>query len=190
MKYDIEKVKEILKSKLTEKRYFHSLCVADAAKEIASIYGESTDKAYFTGLVHDIMRNESQENMQKYIEDNQLKLDAATKNSFMLWHAFLGADYIKRYLGVDDEDIINAVRYHTTARCNMSLLEKIIYLADCSSADRNYWNVDDIRAIIRKDINKAMYEVLDFSVNDLTSKGMVVHPDTLKAYKEFNAFKY
>ncbi|MBQ8793338.1 MAG: HD domain-containing protein, partial [Clostridia bacterium] len=68
--------------------------------------------------------------------------------------------------------------------------EKIIYLADCSSADRNYWNVDDIRAIIRKDINKAMYEVLDFSVNDLTSKGMVVHPDTLKAYKEFNAFKY
>ena len=136
------------------------------------------------------MRNETEDNMRDYINKHNIVLDDATRNSVVLWHAFLGADYMSRMLGVSDTDIINAVKYHTTARKNMSLLEKTIFLADCSSADRNYWNVDEIRAIIRTDIYKAMYEVLDFTVNDLKNKGLTVHPDTLAAYEEYNAFKY
>lgn len=190
MTYDIENIKSILKSRLNEKRYYHSLCVADAARELAVIYGENADKAYFAGLLHDIMRNETEENMRSYINEHNILLDDATNKSLVLWHAFLGADYIRRALGVTDVDIINSVRYHTTARKNMSLLEKIIFLADCSSADRNYWNVDEIRAVIKTDINKAMFEVLDFTVNDLKSKGLSVHPDTLDAYKEYNTFNY
>jgi len=190
MTYDIDNIKLLLQSRLNEKRYYHSLCVADTAKELALIYGENSEKAYFAGLIHDIMRNETEENMRQYMNDNKILLDDATNKSLVLWHAFLGADYISRTLGVTDADIINSVRYHTTARKNMSMLEKIIFLADCSSADRNYWNVDEIRVIIRADINKAMYEVLDFTVNDLKNKGLSVHPDTLAAYEEFNSFKY
>lgn len=190
MIFNIDDIKKLLKSRLTEKRYYHSLCVADAAKEIALLYGADGDKAYFTGLIHDVMRNESQEDMLKYINEHNINMDDTTKSSLMLWHAVLGADYIERYLMIDDADIINAVRYHTTARFNMSLLEKVVYLADCSSADRNYWNVDEIRRIIRQDINKAMYEVLDFSVNDLTDKGLTVHPDTIAAFEEYKAFNY
>ena len=190
MTYDIENIKSILQSRLNEKRYYHSLCVADAAKELALIYGADANKAYFAGLVHDIMRNESEENMRQYIIDNNIILDEVASNSIVLWHSFLGADYLTRFFGVTDADIINAVKYHTVARTNMSLLEKIIFLADCSSADRNYWNVDEIRAIIRTDINKAMYQVLDFTVNDLKSKGLPLHPCTLAAYEEYNSFKY
>ena len=187
---NIDELKALLKDRLNEKRFYHSLCVADAAKELAEIYGEDTEKAYFSGLIHDIMRNSTQDEMNEYIEKYAVELDDVTKNSTVLWHAVLGADYINRILGVNDQDIINAVRYHTTSRYNSSLLEKIIFLADCSSADRNYWNVDDIRKIIRTDINKAMYEVLDYTVNDIKNKGLTVHPDTLAAYEEFNSFKY
>ncbi len=185
MIFTIDKAKEHLKSRLNEKRYYHSLCVADAAKAIAEQYSYPTDKAYIAGLIHDVMRNESQDNMQSYINKHAIVLDDITQNSVMLWHAVLGADYIQRYMGINDLDIINAVRYHTTARKNMSTLEKIIYLADCSSTDREYWNVEDIRKLILKDMNKAMYEVLDFSIKDLTEKGKPVHPDTLEAIKEY-----
>ena len=190
MNYDVEQIKKLLKSRLNEKRFYHSLCVADMAKELSLVYGEDADKAYFAGLIHDIMRNETEENMCNYIKENKIVLDDVTSSSVVLWHAVLGADYINRFLGVTDSDIINAVRYHTTGRLNMSLLEKIIFLADCSSADRNYHNVDEIRAVIKNNMNRAMYEVLDFTVNDLKNKGLTVHPDTLDAYEEFNSFKY
>ncbi len=182
----IDEIKDLLKSRLNDKRYYHSLCVADAAKAIAEHYGYPAQKAYFAGLVHDVMRNESQEDMLQYMQDNSICLDDATNQSVMLWHAVLGADYIQRHLKVTDADVINAVRYHTTARGGMSALEKIIYLADCSSADRIYWNVEEIRRLIMNDMNKAMYEVLDFSINDLTKKGIPVHPDTLEAIKEYD----
>ena len=119
---NIDELKALLKDRLNEKRFYHSLCVADAAKELAEIYGEDTEKAYFSGLIHDIMRNSTQDEMNEYIEKYAVELDDVTKNSTVLWHAVLGADYINRILGVNDQDIINAVRYHTTSRYNSSLL--------------------------------------------------------------------
>ncbi len=189
MNIDIHKIDSLLKDRLSEKRYYHSVCVAKAAESLAKIYGASTKSAYLAGLIHDVMRCETEENMLNYMTENGIMLTELEQNSSVLWHSVLGADYISRHLNIIDADIINAVRYHTTARAGMSLLEQIIFLADCSSADRVYPDVERIRSLINSDINLAMIAVIEFTINDLKSKGKPVHPDTLDAYREFISFK-
>ncbi|MBQ5717108.1 MAG: bis(5'-nucleosyl)-tetraphosphatase (symmetrical) YqeK, partial [Clostridia bacterium] len=105
------------------------------------------------------------------------------KQAPKLWHAILGSEYIRRELN-DDEEIISAVRYHTTAKPDMTLLEKIIYLADFTSQDRDYNGVDEMRIAVREDLTVAMKEALKFSVADLVSQEKAIHPDTIAAYNQ------
>ena len=90
----------------------------------------------------------------------------------------------KAGIKIDDEEIISAVRYHTTAKPDMTLLEKIIYLADFTSQDRDYNGVDEMRIAVREDLTVAMKEALKFSVADLVSQEKAIHPDTIAAYNE------
>ena len=96
-----------------------------------------------------------------------------------------GAAYVQQVLGVKDPAVVSAIRYHTTARAGMALLEKIIYLADFTSKDRDYPGVAQMRAAVDVSLKTAMYEALDFSVKDLQASGRAVHPDTLAAYREY-----
>ena len=96
-----------------------------------------------------------------------------------------GAAYVQQVLGVKDSAVVSAIRYHTTARAGMTLLEKIIYLADFTSKDRDYPGVAQMRAAVDVSLQTAMYEALDFSVKDLQAIGRAVHPDTLAAYQEY-----
>lgn len=179
-----DEIKSMLKERLTEYRYIHSLGVADMAKGLASRYGCDKDKAYFAGLVHDVMKDMPRDQMKQYIERNGIVMTELEKNAPKLWHAILGADYIRRVMGVTDSDVINAVRYHTTGRAGMSLLEKIVYIADYTSADRNYDGVEEMRDAAEKSIEKAMQISLEFTISDLSGKNVPVHPDTLAAYEE------
>ena len=111
-------------------------------------------------------------------------LDTVEKNAHKLWHARAGAVYLKEKLDVSDDEIVSAVRYHTTARANMSLLEKILYLADFTSEDRDYPGVEDMRRAVDLSLEHAMREALIFTVVDLNEKGMPIHHDTLDAYRE------
>lgn len=184
-----EEYVQMLKSRLTEKRFFHSLCVAKEAVRLAEKYGGDTEKAFLAGLLHDICKDTSPKQQLKLFEQFGIMLDDIEKNAPKLWHARLGAAYLEIVLGLEDREIINAVRYHTTARANMSLLEKLIYLADFTSEDRNYDGVDNIRVAVDDSLNKALYDALKFSVEDLEAKSLPVHSDTLEAYSEIeNAF--
>jgi predicted HD superfamily hydrolase involved in NAD metabolism len=176
--------KKLIKSKLTEKRYLHSLAVADEAEKLAVKYGCDRAKAYTAGLLHDIMKDSSREDMLQIFEEFDIMLSNVERAAFKLWHAIAGSAYIKNVLGVDDEDIINAVRYHTTARAGMSTLEKVIYLADFTSADRDYDGVDEMRAAVKNDLPQAMMVALKFSVLDLMENNRAIHPDTMYAYNE------
>ena len=95
-----------------------------------------------------------------------------------------GSCYVKNALDFEDEDIINAIRYHTTARAGMSLLEKIIYLADYTSEERDYNGVERMRAAVDISLEAAMEEALSFSLCDLAQRARVIHPDTLGAFNE------
>ena len=180
----IEKYKEILKGRLNEKRYYHSLCVADEAVRLAEKYGADKEKCYLAGLLHDITKNASDEEHLKIFETFGIMLNCTEKNAKKLWHAISGEAYLKYVLGINDEEILDAVRYHTTAKADMSLTSKILYLADFTSNDRDYDDVDEIRRLVDISLNDAFIYALKFSITDLVNMEKAVHIDTVSAYNE------
>ena len=109
-------------------------------------------------------------------------LDNVQKSQYKLWHALAGSLFITDEFGIDDAEIINAIKYHTTGKENMSMLEKILYLADFISEDRIYEGVDTLRDLAYRDLNKALIECYRFSIMEVSEKYCPVHIDTIKGY--------
>ena len=181
---DYSYYKKLLESMLTQKRYYHSLCVADEAKRLAVKYGADENKAFLAGLLHDITKNIIEEEQLQMFSDFDIIPDSITKKSLKLWHAVTGAAYIKNILEIDDEEIISAVRYHTTAKKNMNLLQKILYLADFTSLDREYPDVDVMRKKVDISLDEAMKYALSYTITELVEKQVQIHPDTMEAYNQ------
>ncbi len=179
-----EEFKAIVKEKLKENRFIHSLNVADSARLLAQKYGCDEEKAYTSGLLHDVMKNATDEEQLQIISKAGMELTAEEKKNKKLWHAVAGTAFLKAELDIKDEEIINAVRYHTTARKNMSTLEKIIYVADFISADRNYPGVDEVREASQESLEKAMMIGLEFCIHEIVEKKQILHPDSVDAYNE------
>ena len=176
--------KKILESRLDEKRYFHSLCVADEAKRLASKIGIDTEKAYLAGLLHDITKNASVEEHLQIFERFGIILNDIEKNAKKLWHAMSGAAYIEHVLGIDDTEITDAVRYHTTAKENMSPLCLVLYLADFTSSDRDYPDVEVMRELVDKSFDEALVYALQYTIKDLADQKRAIHFDTLAAFNK------
>ena len=179
-----EKIKDLLKERLDEHRYIHSLGVADSAKELAVRFGADENKAYLAGLLHDITKNETNERQLKLFESDGIILNQVEKNNPKLWHAMTAPIFIKNELGVSDEEILSAVRYHTTGRASMSLLEKIVYIADYISAERDYPDVDVMRALAKESLEKAALYSLEYTLKKLSKSELVIHNDSLSFYNE------
>lgn len=184
MIYDIDRIKELLKDRLDEYRFIHSLGVADKAAELAKHYGQSEERAYFAGLVHDITKNTPYEEQLQIIENGGIILNSEEKNNRKLLHAISGSVFIEKELGVTDKEIISAVRYHTTGKENMTVLEKIIYIADFISAERSFPGVELMRELAFESLDKAAMFALDFCIPDLVSKRQVLHLDSVRLYNE------
>ena len=178
-----------IKKHLTPSRFYHSLNVAYEAYRLAGIYKADREKAFTAGLLHDIMKDTPKQEQLKIITDDGIILTPTEKSSTKTWHQLSGAVYTKKYLGVKDEDIISAVRYHTTGRENMTLLEKVVYIADYISADRKYPGVERMREKAYRSLDEAMLEGLQFTVIENVKKGFPIHEDSVKAYN-FIAISY
>ena len=176
--------KKILESRLDEKRYFHSLCVADEAKRLAGKIGIDSEKAYLAGLLHDITKNASKEEHLQIFSQFGIILNDIEKNAAKLWHAISGAAYIEHILGVCDSEIIEAVRYHTTAKKDMSPLCTVLYLADFTSRDRDYPDVDVMRRLVDISFSQALVYALQYTIKDLVGQKRAIHFDTLAAFNE------
>lgn len=176
--------KNVLREKLDDYRYNHCICVADKARELALKYGADENKAYLAGLLHDITKNLPPEEHLKIFERFGIILTDVEKNARKLWHGISGAAYVKGCLFVDDPEIYDAIRYHTTAKANMSLLTEIIYIADFISADRTYKDVDVMRSLADISLDKAVKYSLCYMIGDLIKKGVSLHPDSVAAYNE------
>ena len=173
---------DYLKKNLSEHRFIHSLNVADKCAYLAKKYNYDENKAYFCGLIHDICKNESTENMLQMFDRFGIMLDNVQKNVELLWHSIAGALFIQEKFDICDKEIICAVRYHTTGRRNMTKLEKIVFLADIISDDRQFDGVEYLRDVSEKDLDVAVFEALKSSIMNLTSKGAQIHTDTIDAY--------
>ena len=174
----------IIRSRLSDYRFHHSLCVAQEAKRLAELYGADADKAYTAGILHDIMKDTAKEAQRQIFEDYAVNLDEVEKHSTTLWHARSGEVFLRHVLGVTDEEILSAVRYHTTGRANMTLLEQVLFTADFTSADRNYPDVAVMRAYANQSLTKAIRYGVEYTIRDLIEQGRPVHPDTLAVYNE------
>ena len=174
----------LIRKMLKPSRYKHSRCVMEWAVELAEKNGADVIKAKLAGLLHDIMKNVPEKEMLQFIEDSGIILLYADLCAPQLWHAIAGAAYLKEKLGIDDPDVINAVRYHTTGRAGMSKLEKVVYLADLTSADRDYPDVKKARKIADRSLDEGVLYGSEFLIADLVQKERVLHPDTLACYDE------
>ncbi|SRR5574344_2123347 len=172
--YNIEKIKEKLIEDIGERRYKHSLRVAQLAQDLAQIYEVDEEKAYIAGLTHDCAKY----NEEKYIE--KLNIDISTYNVISLkdpvLHSFIGAEVAKKVYNISDKDILDAIRYHTTGKESMTILEKIIFIADAIEPRRDFEGINNIRDASRKDLDKTMLMLLDSSIIFLISKKAIINP--------------
>jgi len=183
-----EECLKLIKPLLKEKRYTHSLFVAKKALELQLKYGNSNkEKVEAAALLHDIMKDTSIETQLKIIEYSGIILSDSFLKSPQVLHQLSGALYLKNYLKVSSRSIISAVKYHTTGRANMSTTEKIIFVADSTSEERNYENLDIIKEASEISLDKAIFVNTQCILKDFASKGLFIVEDTLKTYNYYLA---
>ena len=178
----VDYYKSIIKSRLSEGRYIHSLNVAASAAELSKIYNCNRDKAYLAGLLHDITKEESLDVQYRLIEENSHSLTKLERNNPSVIHQMSGEAYCRLKLGITDEEILSAIRYHTTGKANMTTLQKVVYTADFISADRNYPDVDIMRKKTDTDFFDGMLYSLTYTITKLAQQSKQIHPDTLHCY--------
>lgn len=186
-KFEPDKFRSFLKENLSKKRFVHSLNVADMSKELAELYGADEEKAYFAGLVHDIAKELPRSAQSSLAARCRLNVSPVELGSPPLLHAIAGAQLLIERFGVDDKDVLLAVRYHTVAAGGMSKLSQIVYLADLTSIDRDYKDVKKMRKYVRTSLEKGMFEALRFALSDNAAKGSTIPVCTVEAYNEFAA---
>ncbi len=175
---------KILKQNLSEKRYIHCVNVAQKAVYLAKKYGAGVDKAELAGLLHDITKQMDNDLQLKIISDAGMRLSPIEFRNKNLWHAVSGTAYLKTKLGIDNEEILNAVRFHTTGRAGMSLLEKIIFVADMISDDRTSVESQKIRDVVEGSLDKAVCLTAVALLEMLMSRAVIIDPNTLAAYND------
>lgn len=178
---DLELVKKELKRKLPLKRYIHSLNVSNTAVKLCRVYNVCKDKGEIAGLLHDYAKYLSNDEMCKYIEEFKIEIDEVINSQKDLAHGLIGAELVKRKFKIQDLDILNSIRYHTTGRKEMTNLEKIIYLSDYIEPNRKFPGIEEIRKMALKDLNKATLMALDNTIKYIIIKGLLLHSNSLLA---------
>jgi predicted HD superfamily hydrolase involved in NAD metabolism len=176
-----EKIKAYLKDRVSEKRFNHVLGVCDTAVKMAECYGYNKEAAKLAALIHDIAKNMEDSELTKLVSSRGYELDAIESNSPQLLHGLAAAIIGKEEIEIEDEEIFNSVRYHTTGREKMSQLEKIIYLADYIEPSRNFPGVEELRALAFKDLDAAVLMALENTIRYVIKKGELLHIDTVRA---------
>ena len=176
-----EEIYEIVKERLSEKRFYHSECVVERCIEYAEIYGVDVKKAKIAGIAHDVAKEIPKEEQIKVAESYGIKLDEIEKMQIPLIHSKLGAEIARKEFGCTD-DICEAIKWHTTGKENMSILEKIVYMADATGKDRTWGNTEELHNMAREDLDKAMLELMKECIIDVIGRGFLSHPKSIEAY--------
>lgn len=180
----LEEITERVKSMLKPKRFVHSCNVARLAKELAEKNRADAEKAYLAGMIHDVCKNLPEDEQFTIAHNSDIICDNAMMASPQLWHAPAGAEFARSAFGITDEETLRAVRYHTTGRAGMGLLEKILFVADLTSDDREYPGAKELQELARKSLDAVVEEGLAFTIRDLSENRRPIHPDTIDAYNE------
>lgn len=182
---NFDEIKNYAKSVLSEKRFVHTVNVAEEARRLALIWGEDPDKAYVAGLIHDIAKeipaNEARTLLLRAVKAEKQEVNLPK----VAVHGFLAAYIAKETLGICDEDVLAAAKSHTTGRVGMSNLEKIIYIADFTEPGRNFPEADEVRSLSEKSLDEAVLREADFVIKFVIDSGRPLCTDTVEVRNSF-----
>ncbi|RVU54915.1 bis(5'-nucleosyl)-tetraphosphatase (symmetrical) YqeK [Anaerosphaera multitolerans] len=168
-------------NRIGEKRFKHTLRVVDTAKELAQIYGADLEKTKIAAYYHDCAKIKDYDKLIEECRKYDLKLTKEMKAAPQIIHSYLGAIIAEKKYGVKDKEILNAIRYHTTGRESMTLLEKIVFLADYIEPMRNFNGVERARELAKVNLDNAVYFSLNNTLSHLCKSNDYIVLDTVKA---------
>ncbi|MEG2295828.1 MAG: bis(5'-nucleosyl)-tetraphosphatase (symmetrical) YqeK, partial [Oscillospiraceae bacterium] len=167
---------------LSHKRIEHSIAVSEQAVYLAGVHGVCIKQAEIAGLLHDICKEMGIEEQRLMISQYAPDEDRQILSIKAILHSLSGPIFVKNQIGIIDEDVLNAIRYHTTGRKNMSRLEKIIVLADRTSNDRFYPDVAHLRQLSKVNLDQAVLFAMKNQIQRSILEGQILLQDTVKAY--------
>ena len=179
---EYKEIENDVKSVLSEYRFTHSLGVAKKAIELAKIYGVQEEIAKKVGIAHDIAKEMTDEEMIEYAKANNIRIDEIETVKPSLLHGKIGADIAAKKFGFT-QDMINAIKWHTTGRENMSMLEKIIYVADKTEENRKgtRFNLEKSRELSTQNIDETLIFLMDEFITYNVKNEWLIHPETINA---------
>lgn len=170
---------------LSEERMKHTENVVKKSMEMADEYGGDKDKLIIAALAHDRFRDVDDQVLE-VLTDRYHITDEKNKTNNALAHGPIAAEYMKDKYGIDDKEVLDSIRYHTTGRKGMELNEKILFLADAIEKDREYPGVDKIRTEAEKGLNQGIRMSLMNTIEHLKDKNKPIDSDTIEALNDIN----
>ena len=176
----LQKLRPVALSYLKYRRIPHVLGTEQEAVRLAERYGADVEKARVAALLHDCTKKLSMEEQLDLCKRYGIELDELERQALKLLHAKTGAAVARDVFGVDDE-IYRAIWWHTTGHADMTVLEKIIYLADYIEPTRDFPGVDDLRRACYRDLDEGLLMGLEMTIEEMTNMGNPVHHETVEA---------
>lgn len=178
----MEELEPLIKARLSEKRYQHTIAVTKLALELAEHYNVSKTQTLNAAMIHDITKEDSTASQLQMLANSDIIKVNINEKSQNIYHSMTGYLYAVDILKIEHEDVLNAILYHTTGRKDMSMLEKIIFTADTVSYDRTYEDAKRLRELSFCDINACMLEITRFVITDLIKKSDIIDINTIECY--------
>ena len=180
----VARMDSYLKSHLSPSRYEHSASTAETCRHLAEEFSFDKNLAFFTGLVHDIAREYSKEELVEWASKDGMPVRDLDLASPVLLHGRAGAMVLKKEFGIDDQDVLDALSAHTTGTAGMKTLAKILFVADYIEPKRKHITPEFLSSLEGLDLDGKVYAVLMGTLNHLASKGKSVDPEALELKKE------
>ena len=177
---ELADIQKIVKERLSERRYNHSKCVMERCEELAKKYGIDIETAKKVGIAHDIAKEIDNDEKIKLAEKNNIEIDETEHENPTLLHAKLG-----EYIALTELDFTpemgHAIRAHTTGLPNMSMLDKILFIADRTSKERGFSDIDYLNNLLEQSIDKAVIYIIDKKIMLQIEKGASMHINSIIA---------
>ena len=182
-----KEAKDLVKGRLSEKRYQHTLNVKKMAVKLARRYGVNEEKAALAALLHDAAKEIPKEEMKALMAQYPQYAEGGESRPIPVWHGVCAAILARTEWGVTDETVLSAIACHTAGKPGMTKLDKIVYLADMTSKERDWPGVNKLRKLEMKDLDAAMLAALKQTNDFVLSQGKPLDPMSKAAYDDILA---
>ena len=176
-----QQAEDMVRQTLSPKRFQHTMNVKNLAVRMAQHYGVDTEKAAFAAILHDSAKELPRTELLQIMQDNAIIKKGTQNRPEPVWHGICAAILAKTQWNVQDGEILSAIACHTTGKENMSKLDKILFLADMTSAERDYPGVEELRSLEMRNLDKAMIQALKMTISFVEQKNAIADPESAKA---------